>query len=251
MITLSICLAFYRNQGMLARQFEVWSAYQDDLKSRVEVVVIDDSSPEPAVDVPRPAGLPALTVGRLSDVADPFTPPWRQDAARNRAAHEAAGRWLFLSDMDHVLPADSLRALLALCDADRDQVYSFHRLDAPDLTPKRDKQGNLHPHPNTYAMRKSRYWAIGGFDEEFCGIYGTDGYWRRNLLNQTSIVQLDDIPIVRYPREVIPDASTRVDRNQFRNNQHVQRRIAEKRETREPAKVLWVPWQLQWRSGAA
>lgn len=251
MITLSLCLAFYRNQGMLARQFEEWAAYPADLKTRVEVIVIDDGSPEPAVDVPRPAGLPALTIGRLSDVADPYTPPWRQDAARNRAAHEAVGDWLFLSDMDHVLPADSLLALLDRCDAGGDVVYSFSRLDAPHLTPKRDAQGNLHPHPNTYAMQKSRYWSIGGYDEDYCGIYGTDGPFRRRLMDKSTLVHLEAVPIVRYPRDVIPDASTRVDRNKFRNNTHVQRRIAEKRQSGETAKVLIVPWQRQLQTEAA
>lgn len=250
MIELSIGLAFYRNQAMLAHQFSVWASYPDDLKARVEAIVIDDASPEPAVDVPRPAGLPALTIGRLADVADPFTPPWRQDAARNRAAHEAVGAWLFLSDMDHVLPADSLRALLERCTAGPDVAYSLQRLDAPDLTPKRDKRGHLHPHPNTYALRKSRYWRVGGYDEDACGIYGTDGPFRGRLLQQTTIVHLADVPIVRYPREVIPDASTRVDRTQFKQNPAVQRRLAEKGPAAPPA-VLVLPWQRQFRSEAA
>lgn len=251
MIALTVCLAYYRNSRMLAHQFSVWSSYPDDLKSRVEMIVIDDSSPEPAIDVPRPAGLPALTIGRLSEVADPFTPPWRQDAARNRAAHEARGPWLFLSDMDHVLPADSLRALLAICDAGRDVAYSFFRLDAPHLTPKRDAKGNLHPHPNTYAMRKARYWSIGGYDEDYCGIYGTDGPFRRRLLEQSTLVHLDDVPIVRYPRDVIPDASTRVDRNQHRNNPAIVARLAAKARAGAPLTVLELPWQHQFRSEAA
>lgn len=251
MITLSLCLAFYRNQGMLTEQLRVWAGYPDDVKARVEVIIIDDGSPEAAIDVSRPAGLPTVTIGRLADVADPFTPPWRQDAARNRAAHEAVGTWLFLSDMDHVLPADSLRALLARCDAGQDVVYSFQRLDAPDLTPKRDARGNIHPHPNTYAMRKTRYWSVGGFDEEFCGIYGTDGYWRRQLLDRSTLVHLETVPVVRYSREVIPDASTRVDRNQFRDDGRVRRRLVEKQLRQEPTKVLSVPWQRQLRAEAA
>lgn len=251
MIVLSIALAFYRNHGMLLEQMRVWAGYPADLKSRIEVIVIDDGSPEAAIDVPRPEGLPALTIGRLADVADPFTPPWRQDAARNRAAYEARGEWLFLSDMDHVLPADSARALLQRCDFGTDVVYSFHRLDAPRLTPKRDKQGNLHPHPNTYAMRKSRYWAIGGYDEDCCGIYGTDGPFRRRLLNMSTLVHLHDVPIVRYPREVIPDASTRVDRDRFRNNNFVMHRMQEKVRSAAPPSVLKIEWQQQYRSEAA
>lgn len=245
MITLSICLAYYRNAGMLARQYAVWASYPDALKARVEMIVVDDASPEPAIDVPRPDGLPALRIGRLSGVKDPMTPPWRQDAARNRAAHDAVGAWLFLSDMDHVLPADSLAALLAVIDSGRDAVYSFVRLDAPDLTPKRDARGHMHPHPNTYAMSKARYWQLGGYDEDVCGIYGTDGYYRRHLLATTSLVQLDHVPIIRYPREVIADASTRANRDAFRDNGRVQRVIADKKSAGRPPSVLTVPYRQQ------
>jgi len=250
-VTLSICMAYYRNAGMLAHQMAVWAGYPDDLKAQIEVLVVDDSSPEPAVDVPRPAGLPALRIGRLSDVKDPTTPPWRQDAARNRAAHDAVGEWLFLTDMDHVLPAESLRALLALINSGTDAVYTFSRLDAPDLTPKRDARGNLHPHPNTYAMPKARYWSIGGYDEEYCGIYGTDGYWRKNLLSQTDITHLPNVPIIRFPREVIADASTRTNRDAFKTNPLVSRRIHEKQQTKQPPAVLVIPYRQQYPEVAA
>jgi len=249
-IVLTLAYAYYRNSSMLAEQFRVWSSYPDDLKAQVQVIVIDDGSPEPAIDVPRPAGLPALTIGRLAEVDDPFTPPWRQDAARNRAADEAAGEWLFLSDMDHVLPTDSLRALLDLCANGPDVVYSsFLRLDAPNLTPK-IKNGARHPHPNTYAMSKAQYWHLGGYDERLCGIYGTDGPFRRKVVDQSTIVDLDDVSIVRYSRDVIPDASTRIDRDAFRDSTVAQRRLSESRARGVGPTVLSIPWQRQLRTFA-
>lgn len=230
---------------MLSEQFRVWASYPDHLKSQIEVRVVDDSSPEPAADVPRPAGLPAIAIGRLSEVSDPATPPWRQDAARNRCAHDARGEWLFLSDMDHVLPAASLAHIFAHCLDGPDVVYSFQRLDAPNLTPKLDKQGRIHPHPNTYLLRRSRYWSVGGYDEEYGGIYGTDGPFRNALLAQSTLVELRDVPIVRYPREVIPDASTRVERQAFRDTGRVRRRMLEKRAQKLPPAVLSVPYRQQ------
>lgn len=245
MIRLSIGLAFYRNQGMLAHQFGVWAGYPYALKAQTEVLVVDDGSPEPAKTVPKPDGLPALTLAEFPQTKTPEVPPWRQDAARNWAAFHARGDWLFLSDMDHVLPADSLRRVFDLIASSPDRVYSFHRLDAPTLTPKRDKLGNLHPHPNTYLMTQARYRQLGGYDEDVLGIYGTDGYYRRKLLTQVELVQLD-IPIIRFPREVITDASTRTDRNQFRDNGRVQRVLAEKAAKHLPPTVLSVPCVQVW-----
>lgn len=244
MIRLTIALAYYRNPAMLLEQFRVWAGYPAHLKAQTEAIVVDDSSPEPAADVSRPAGLPKLTIGRLSDVADPMTPPWRQDAARNRAAHEASGDWLFLSDMDHVLPAESLAYIFASCLDGPDVVYSFQRLDAPDLTPKRDKQGRIHPHPNTYLMRKSRYWSVGGYDEDYGGIYGTDGPFRHRLLAQSKLIELEQVPIVRYSRDVIPDASTVTDRQRFKDIGRSSN-IAAKRQRGIPPAVLSVPYRQQ------
>lgn len=247
---LTLGLAYYRNPAMLAHQFRVWAAYPADLKAQIAVMVVDDGSPEAAIDVPRPAGLPTLTLGRLADVHDPFTPPWRQDAARNRIAHEAQTPWLFLTDMDHVLPADSLRALLATIATGRDATYTFLRLDAPDFVPKRDAAGHMHPHPNTYALTKARYWQAGGYDEDACGIYGTDGDFRRRLLEIAPIVHLADVPIVRYPRDVIPDASTRVDRKAFKGTPEQQQRLAAKRSRGAPPAVLAIPYRQQYAEAA-
>jgi hypothetical protein len=229
---------------MLVEQYRVWSSYPEDLTRQVEIVIGDDSSPERIEDVPRPTGLPPLTLFRLADVEDAQTPPWRQDAIRNRAVDLARGPWLFLSDMDHVLPAESLRAVLALT-AGEDRVYGFQRLDAPHLMPKRDAQGNLHPHPNTYAMTKARYLALGGYDEEFCGTYGTDGYYRRKVLTDAPYVHLEKVHIVRYSRDVIADASTptREARDQARQPGVVQRRLVEKAEQKIAPITLSIPWE--------
>lgn len=252
MIRLSLCTQYWKNGGMLAEQYRIWAGYPEALKAQIEILVVDDGSPERAVDVPRPEGLPSLRIYTFQ-AAPSDAPPWRQDAARNRGAHEAVGDWLFLTDIDHVLPAASLEKLLALVDGP-DLVFDrLHRLDAPSLTPKVNDRGELHPHPNTYFMRKSRYWQIGGYDEEYCGIYGTDGYYRRQLLETVSTVPLPDVAVIRYPREVIPDASTqggKAVRDACRNNPLVQKRMAEKRASKEPVKVLIVPCQQQYPEAA-
>lgn len=196
---LSFVLAYYRNPQMLAEQFRVWAGYPATLKAQIEIVLVDDGSPEPASDVPRPDGLPALRIYRVLEDR-----PWHQHGARNLGAHVAQGSWLFLTDMDHVLPAESLARLIP--QLNYDVIYTFHRLNAPDLAPKRDARGALHPHCNTFALSKARYWRVGGYDEDCVG-YGTDGFFRKRLYADGPAVLLPDVPIVRYPREVIADAS--------------------------------------------
>lgn len=217
---LSICLPFYRNSQMLAHQYGVWAGYPSAL--RVEIVLVDDGSPEPAASVPRPVGLPPLRIFRVAEDR-----PWRQHGARNIAAHHAEAPWLLMTDMDHVVPMESLATLLEHLDSARSgDVFMFRRLDAPDLRPKL-KNGVEHPHTNTYAVAKTKYWALGGYDED-CAGYGTDAFFLRQL-KAAGVTLLSDAPIIRYSRDVIPDASTRdadrvADRQKARNQKMLERK---------------------------
>lgn len=244
-LTLSLCLPFYRNGDMLAEQYRIWAAYPDDLKQDVEIVLVDDGSPSPAADVLRPDGLPTLRIYRvLTDI------PWHQHGARNLAAHEAEGVWLLLTDMDHVLPAASLRELLSILPSARpSDVFTFYRLDAPDLKPTVNEHGRLKPHVNTFAIRKELYWRIGGYDEDLIG-YGTDGFFRKRLYAVAHARHLAGIPIIRYSREVIADASgsrpgmdPRAFRDKGRRGDHNRRVRVRKAKTHEGPAVLTFPWE--------
>lgn len=200
---LSFVLPYYENPGMLAHQYGVWASYPANLKDRIEIILVDDGSPtDPAARVARPDGLPPLRIYRVL-----IDKPWNQHGARNLGAKMAGMPWLFLTDMDHVLPAESLERLMEK--RNRGSVYTFARVDAPDMEPTRSPNGSLKPHPNTFAMTKDMYWNIGGYDERFCGVYGTDSLFRSRAAANAKMRHLADVPIIRYSREVIPDASTR------------------------------------------
>jgi hypothetical protein len=241
---LSYCIPYYKNPLMLAEQYRAWSAYPEDLKAEIEIVLVDDGSPAPAMSVPRPDGLPPLRIYRvLTDI------PWHQHGARNLAAHEADGPWLFLTDMDHVLPAESLRTLLAVLQVSpANAVYTLGRRDAPDLKVTRDQHGRVKPHVNTFAIARAWFWAIGGYDEDCVG-YGTDGYFRKRLYAGRTIRRhLTDLYVVRYPREVVPDASSfcagmdpRAFRNRGRRVQETVQRLA--RKGKAGPRVLDFPWE--------
>lgn len=243
MTRLSIGIPYYQNPGMLARQYETWAGYPDSLKADIEIVLVDDGSPTGrASEVPRPAGLPVCRLYRvLVDL------PWHQHGARNLAASEAEGPWLLLTDMDHVLPATSLARLLPRLTGD--DIFTFYRLDAPDLRPKLNARGERHPHVNTFAITKRRYWRVGGYDEDLTG-YGTDGYFRRRLYADGPAVHLPDVPVIRYPREVVADANTQapagMDPKAFRDAGRLRQNaaiVADKARRQEGPNVLSFPWE--------
>jgi hypothetical protein len=245
MTRLSLCLPYYRNPGMLEEQYRVWSSYPDALKAQIEIVLVDDGSPEFAAnDVARPDGLPAIRIFRvLKDI------PWHQHGARNLAAYQASGAWLLVTDMDHVLPTESLKALMSvMAAAGARDVYTFARVDAPNLRPTRNDRGELKPHVNTFLLRKSTYWSVGGYDEDAVG-YGTDSYFRRALFAANTPKHLSHISVIRYPREVIADASTTVPgidprrlRDMGRRTLETKARMARKRMAGQPPKVMAFDW---------
>lgn len=243
--SLTLGMPFYRNGHMLAEQYRGWAAYPDDLKAQIRIVLVDDGSPQPALDVPRPEGLPDYRIYRVL-----VDKPWHQHGARNLAATVAETPWLLLTDMDHVVPAHTMTALLALlARASADTVYTFARVDAPHGRPTLNARGERKPHVNSFAITRAHYWTIGGYDEDCVG-YGTDSYFRTRMKAASRMRHLEDLEIVRVPREVIPDASSfqagmepRAFRNAGRRTEETRRRLAKKAALKLGPKVLAFPWE--------
>ncbi len=193
---LTLILPYYRNAGMLTEQQRTWRAYPEKLKAHLHVIVVDDGSPKfaarPYVEA---TGVASFRLYRCQvDVR------WNWLFCRNLGVDQATTSWLLMTDIDHLLPAETLRALLTM-ELDPKRVYRLSRVDAPDLTPYK-------PHPNTWLMTKPMFNAIGGYDERFSGYYGTDGEFRDRVKVTADSIEMLEHPLIRVPREVIPDAST-------------------------------------------
>lgn len=242
---LTLGMPYYKNPAMLAEHYRVWAEYPEALKADVRIVLVDDGSPQPALDVPRPDGLPDYRIYRVL-----VDKPWHQHGARNLAATVAETPWLLLTDMDHVVPAHTMTALLALlARADRQTVYTFARVDAPHGRPTLNDHGEKKPHVNTFAIAKAHYWHIGGYDEDCLG-YGTDGYFRARMKAASRMKHLEDLEIIRYPREVISDASSfqegldpRAFRNAGRRTEETRRRMERKAALKLGPTTLAFPWE--------
>lgn len=200
---LSMIFPYYRNPQQLALQYAEMTRWSEKAKAQIEVVIVDDGSPEPAVDVERPDGLPALRIYRVLE-----DKPWRQHGAKNIGAHEAAAPWLLLTDIDHILTASAADALLKrLPKMDGNTAYMLHRVEADTGLPTVNDKGQLKPHPNSFVMSRNLYWRVGGYDEEFEG-YGTDGQFKQRLYSIAQKGFLKKVPLVRYWRDIVSDAST-------------------------------------------
>lgn len=238
---LTICMAYYDNPEMLRLQFRNWMEWPVKYRKRLKVVIVDDGSPEsPAANVPRPYGLPEVEIYRIAEDR-----PWHQNGARNLAAHVADG-WLLLTDMDHMLTPESGAAILREMDAGGllgGTVYMLDRIEVDTGETTRAPNGEPKPHPNSFVMTRSMYWKIGGYDERSCGIYGTDRLFRERAFTVAKRGHLQ-IPLTRYWRDIVPDASTRtLPRKEGRDNELRQRVFAEIKANPDARRTLAFDWE--------
>jgi hypothetical protein len=212
MTMLSLVFPYYRNPGQLALQYEEMRRWSPLAKAQIEVVIVDDGSPEPAVAVPfgrsecsgRSGTLPEISIYRILEDR-----PWHQHAARNLGAHVAKGPWLLLTDIDHMLTAENADALLRrMGKLDPGTAYFLHRVEADTGLPTVNGEGKPKPHPNSFVMTRDLYWEAGGYDEDYCGIYGTDGLFKDRLFKIAVRGFLKHVALKRYWRDLVPDAST-------------------------------------------
>jgi len=190
---ISIVFPYYDNPEMLRFQLETMSSYSAEILSRCEIVIVDDGSPSfPAPEVVLASPFREARVFRLLE-----DKPWNQDAARNIGAFEAHGQYLLLTDIDHIVPEQTLSALHEVDDEDGVYVFSRKAHFSEKVVPS---------HVNSYFMSRVLYWQIGGYDEDFWGAYGSDRLFRQRLLQSNNVIELSDIRLELVTRGAIVDA---------------------------------------------
>jgi hypothetical protein len=183
---------YYENPIFLGVQLRRWTTYAPELLRHLSIIVVDDGSPRcPASDVL--TGFALNFPLRLFRVGVDVR--WNWLAARNIGMHYAHG-WCLLTDMDHIVPEQTLRAVIfgKLRDS---TIYRFLR---------REFTGeSIHPHPNSMLMQAKTFWHVGGYDEALSGFYGTDGDWRRRCAAAAKVFTL---PCALERHEYVDDSST-------------------------------------------
>jgi hypothetical protein len=197
---ITICMAYYDNAEMLARHIREWEHYSDQAKELLKVIIVDDGSPTTSAErVLRSQGKAEMSL-KLFRIKPDI--PWNQDGARNLAMMECATPWALLTDMDHLLPRAEAEQLVQRS-FKPGTYYLPDQLLTSGISLRR-------PHPNTYIMNRADFWAMGGYDEDFAGFYGSDGNFRKCAKGAGLIEQfLLEQHLVVYRAEDIFDANTK------------------------------------------
>lgn len=199
MYDLNLIYPYYKNPMMLMEQVRLWGTWPRELRERTRIVVVDDGSPDDQcanIIGPNMRHLPKIELYKvLKDI------PWNQNGARNLAMKAVEG-WCLITDMDHIVPWSMAGRIMDMPKDER-VVYRPARRQVRDMLNEEYKR-----HPNSWIMTAERYWRAGGMDEDFAGWYGSDSTFRKAILLDGPIKEIDEFLVV-YDEQDIDDANTR------------------------------------------
>lgn len=176
----SIIIAILNSHKVAVRQLRHFKKM--GLPDSVEIIFVDDGSNPPLSY--ENCGLNNFKILYTNDKR-----PWTQGLARNMGAKEAKGEHLFFTDIDHIITKEAINDVLNF-DGDKMNFYRyFGILDrmgdvikdresmikfglAPQFARGRkiSEDGSILAgvHLNTYAVRKTIFERIGGYEPRFC-----------------------------------------------------------------------------------
>ena len=205
-IRVSLIIAVLNSHGVVRRQlFHFRKMNIDPYSSNYEIIIMDDGS-DPGIyeylcsisESANPLSyknygassssspgdkLGSVQVGMYHIIKTGDQRPWSQPCARNAGARIAQGKYLFMTDIDHIISREAFEAAL---------MFEGDKMVFPREWAILDRHGRIRrdpdvlssyglingkgvgSHANTFVMRKSIFDKLGGYDEKFCGKYGGD-----------------------------------------------------------------------------
>lgn len=234
MDNIQLIYPYYDNPGMFYEQQSVWAEWDRELKAKVKIIMVDDSSPNDAAEKYY-CSVPGLDF-ELYRVHKNI--PWNQNGAHNLAMHVADDGWCLMTDIDHVLSNENLARLLAI-EPDEGMYYTLGRRQFGHLRVPYKR------HPNSWLLTREMFLTSGGYDEDFSGYYGSDSVFKVALSHVGTHIKLELPYLIVYNEDDIPDANTReFERKHSKywslNHPHL---LAKRRHWRIAINPIRFPWE--------
>jgi len=235
-----------------------------DYPAGIKVIIVDDGSPEPALDVINKFPTLVSKTGENRDGINTTQQgdtnnsplslyrinvdiPWNREQARNLGAYVADTQWIIQVDIDHVLPVACAKRLLELS-LNPKNWYRFprYRLGKADETRKKDtlspdvEYGKIHPHVDSYLVTRDMLLS-SPYDERYSGCLGggTPFTARMKRLYGEPRMLPEDVFLQVHTKHKVKDASIST---LSRDTSEYVRRREQIGANDKPPKMLLHPW---------
>ena len=164
---------YVENKESLSKIFnniKLYESYSPEILSNLNIIIVNDGSPL-TIDWPQ-FNLNFSVLNIRENIK------WNSGGAKNLGVCFAASERLLISDIDHTFPEETIDFCMKV--REKDNILCFNQIEFYDD----GRSENLHsPHPNIFFLSKSNYFYLNGYDEDFCGYYGDDIFFRKYLLH--------------------------------------------------------------------
>jgi len=158
---LSIVISVFQSYEIVRRQL----LHLNRLKLPIEIIIVDDGSTPP---------IPGAILQTNNKLA------WTQGLGRNLGASKAQGKYLLMTDIDHILSKEAIEDCLKfegnkmifrrqIAILDEDGIVKQDRITLKDWGYESDKL-DASVHGNTFCIKKSIFEELGGYTPETCQV---------------------------------------------------------------------------------
>jgi len=173
---LSIIVPVYNSHRVVSRHIKHF--YKMNLPDDIEIIFMDDGS-----DPPLKEYIGQIKCNNFYIYPTGDTRPWTQPCAKNLGIKISQGEYIFITDVDHILPKEVVMQGYKFCGDKMSFSRSFGILSKNGeiytdidsllkygLTKRRYRQreNKTYRHTNTFVMRKKIFEEIGGYKERLC-----------------------------------------------------------------------------------
>ncbi len=237
---ITLITAYWNNREMANIQAAHYAAMPKDIRKHFHWILVDDCS-----DV-RPA-VPDKLNFLYSEYRVLKHRRWDWLICRNLGHHVAQTEWRIMTDIDHLVPEETLRYVMTE-GLDARRAYHFTRKtlwNVHDYSSATDYK----KHSDSWMMTGDAFDYVGRYFENFSGLYGSSGeFTGRTEAKLGKAVQLP-VPLWRVGRETVADASTpkEIDGVPTRKQPKDKAGMIEARRkllnSKEPPMYLSLPWE--------
>lgn len=167
-VKLSLVHPFYNEKTRFCKQIEIWKGWPDYIRDKVNIIIIDDGSPNPIHNYITPKIEDVLSKFNFSIYRIQQNLKWNTPGALNLGLTVAPSDWVLIMDSDCAFDAKNIEILLK-ADPEVNSVYHFPR---QRIGKEGDDLENRRYLPCTKLFHRSIFMdKLGGFDEDFTGEY--------------------------------------------------------------------------------